>query len=229
MIQNLLTVQNLKKSYETPGQQERLMVLRGLSVDVKEGEFVSIMGPSGCGKSTLLSLIFGLDQADSGKILLDEQDYSQLGTQEFTKFRARKIGMIFQQFHLLPFLTAYENAVLPLHFLGKSQERASESDVMALFHALKLQDRTEHFPAQMSRGECQRTAMIRALVTRPRLILADEPTGSLDPATAQSVMHLLQQALSKTKTALLLVTHDPAMTEFCDRRLRFSEGHLVGS
>jgi putative ABC transport system ATP-binding protein len=220
----ILKAQNVCKTYASPEGGEALPILNNLDLEVAEGEFVSVMGPSGCGKTTLLTLLFGLDRPDSGQIQMAGQDLLALDDQERNRFRTQTTGIIFQQFHLLPFLTAMENISLPLelsHF-QEPQTRAFE-----LIETLGLQSRVDHYPHQLSRGECQRIAIARALALRPRLLLADEPTGSLDQKTAQTVLHLLKDLLGRLNTALLLVTHDPKMTEICHRRLRFSEGRLV--
>jgi putative ABC transport system ATP-binding protein len=220
----ILHADHVTKGYRSPDGLETLQILRGLDLEVAAGEFVSVMGPSGCGKTTLLTLLFGLDKPDSGSISIAGQELASLSGDALSTFRTQTTGIIFQQFHLLPFLTAQENILLPLDLNNQPQHRDRASQLMA---ELGLEGRAHHFPHQLSRGECQRVAIARSLILRPKLLLADEPTGSLDQKTAQTVLLLLKELLTRLGTALLLVTHDPKMTEICHRRLKFSEGRLV--
>ncbi len=218
----ILRVENLRKSYQSPSGPP-IEILKGLSFEVPSGKTMSIMGPSGCGKSTLAGVITALDPADSGQIYLDGQAFSSLSADELSRFRSQNIGLIFQQFHLIPHLTAFENILLPLDF----HKVPSASEVAKkILSQVGLAHRMDHFPHQMSRGECQRVAIARVISLRPKIIVADEPTGSLDQKTSKEVMDLLFQLVNQVGSTLILVTHDPAWAEQCQIRARFVDGHL---
>lgn len=217
----ILKVQGLKKHFRQGSEDIR--ILRGIAFEAKPGEVIAVLGQSGSGKTTLLSLLGGLDRADEGRIEMDGQDFGALSEDERTRFRGRKIGIVFQNYHLVPHLTALENVMLPLEILGldRPEERAVE-----LLGQVALGSRLSHFPSQLSGGESQRVAMARALVTRPGLVLADEPSGHLDQETGRKVMDLFFQMVRDSKATTLLVTHDPALAERCDRRLILKNGTL---
>ncbi len=213
----ILSAQSINKSYTEAGDgSQAIQVLKNFSLEIQEGESLAIMGPSGCGKSTLVSILGGLDQPDRGQVKIAEQDLYQLSANALTDFRAQNIGVIFQQFHLLPHLKAIDNVRLPLDLQG--DDRAEEKAREAL-RSVGLAERAEHFPHQMSRGECQRTAIARVLVMEPKIVFADEPTGSLDRRTADEVMEILFQRLKEKNIALVLVTHDEQVAQLCERRL----------
>lgn len=227
----VLRVESLLKSYLIPSPDgksdgERLQVLKGLSFQVNPRERLAIMGRSGGGKSTLLGCLSGLDAPDSGLIEVQGQDLSKLSAVDLNRFRARSIGIVFQQFQLLDHFTALENVRLPLDLAGNDP---IESDRRALdcLTRVGLKDRQDHFPQQMSRGECQRVAIARVLAMGCPLIFADEPTGSLDVKTGKQVMDLLFESALAANAALVLVTHDPHLAERCDRILRIEDGRLV--
>jgi putative ABC transport system ATP-binding protein len=219
-----LDVRHVKKSYPVRGGT--LAILTDIDFRASEGQTVSIMGPSGVGKSTLISLLAGLDSPDAGTILVDGQDLSQMTGVALNAFRARKIGLVFQQFHLVDHLTALDNVRLALSFRGLSDTTRPAQESL---ERLGLKDRLDHYPHELSRGECQRVAIARVLVAQPRLILADEPTGSLDQTNAHGVFQALLQSARELKAVLVLVTHDPELGRLCDQKLRLADGRLHGA
>lgn len=200
-------------------------VLHGLDLTIGHGERVALMGPSGSGKSTLLNCLSGIEKVDTGTIRIAGKDLSKLGEGELDQFRRASIGYIFQSFHLLPTLTASENIELPGELNGFPRRERRER-VGELLEAVGLGRRAHHRPDQMSGGERQRVAIARALMHRPQLILADEPTGSLDSESGNEVLELIRQLSEETGTGVLLVTHDPGTTRICDRTLRMRDGRI---
>ena len=210
----------------TTGATE-LTILSDVSFEVCAGEAVAIVGVSGSGKSTLLGLLAGLDMPSTGSVDIDGHDLHALDEDGRAALRGRRVGFVFQSFHLLPAMTALENAMLPLELAGASD---AEAPARAMLSRVGLGDRLHHYPRQLSGGEQQRVAIARAFVTRPKLLFADEPTGNLDPATGGQVIDLLFELNRESGTTLLLVTHDEAITGRCDRVLRLVAGRLeVGS
>jgi putative ABC transport system ATP-binding protein len=199
----------------------RRVVLDHLDFELKAGEFIAIMGDSGVGKSTLLNLIAGLDQADSGDVLIDGTSIATLNDDAATQLRRRRLGFVFQAFHVLPHLTLQQNVSLPLLLNGTSTTRAK-----AMLDAVGLKDRYNDLPRQLSGGELQRVAIARALVHQPALILADEPTGNLDPDTAHEVLLLLREETRANGAATMMVTHSEAAAAIADRVLILSGGKL---
>lgn len=222
----LLRVEDVHKSFQTAGGSGTIDVLRGLDLAVEPGETVAIVGESGSGKSTLLSLLAGLDVPTRGRVCIDGEDLASLDESRLAALRAQKIGIVFQQFHLMGGLTALENVSLPLELQREADalERARE----ALDH-VGLADRTDHLPSKLSGGECQRVALARALVVEPRLLLADEPSGSLDEKTGDAVNELLFDLVARRGTALVLVTHSDRLSAACARRVRLEGGKLLES
>ena len=218
----MLTVRNLTKTYA--GATER-RVLRSLDLDLGAGEYVAIMGESGIGKSTLLNLIAGLDTPESGSITIDGIAVSALDDYERTLFRRRGIGFIFQAFHLLPRLSVTQNVALPLYLLGIARDEASER-VHVMLERLRLADRADDLPRSLSSGQMQRAAIARALIHGPRLVLADEPTGNLDPENAALVLDLLRSELAATGAAAILVTHSHTAAATAQRVLLLSASGL---
>ena len=216
-----LNIKNVVKSYRQG--LEKLTILKDLNLSVETGEVVAIVGASGSGKSTFLSLVAGLDSYDSGEITINNQRLSGLTKKQMTHFRAETIGFVFQQFHLISHLTAFENLALPLQILERPYE---DGFILAQLDQVGLRERAEHKPTEMSGGECQRLALARALITKPLLLLADEPSGSLDAETGQKVMNLFFDQVRKTKTTTLLVTHDLELAKMCDRQLILKQGQL---
>lgn len=217
----MLKIENLKKNYQQG--EGTVEVLKGINLEVQKAEIVAIVGQSGSGKSTLLSLIAGLDRASSGDIYLDQRPYSQMSETQMTDFRAKNIGIVFQQFHLMNHLTALENVMLPLEILNDTQVEKRSRDVLEL---MGLSHRAMHLPAQLSGGECQRVAIARALVVKPNLLLADEPSGNLDSQTGKKVMDVFFNVARKSKTTTLLVTHSMEIAERCDRVVQLQNGVL---
>lgn len=222
MTGEALRLDGVTKAYPHPAGEVR--VLSGASAVVREGERVAILGPSGSGKSTLLSLLAGLDRPSSGRVVAFGEDLTGYSEQQLTGWRAAKIGIVFQQFHLMAHLTALENVALPLRILNRAD--AFEQAAKALGE-VGLSGRLDHFPHQLSGGECQRVAIARALVARPKLLLADEPSGNLDTKTGHDVMTLLFDLAKKNGTTLILVTHNQELASWCDRRLTLSGGKLL--
>lgn len=204
--------------------EKKIPVLQGLQAEIQKGEVVAILGQSGSGKSTLLALLAGLDVPDSGTLELDGYSLKGKTADELSLWRAKNVGIVFQQYHLLPHLTAQENVELPLEILGVSERSAVATQ---LLQDLGLKDRVHHFPRQMSGGECQRVAIARALATSPKILLADEPSGNLDSDTGDSVMDAFFQQVRKLKTTTLLVTHNRELAEKCDRKLLLKSGKLT--
>lgn len=203
-------------------------VLDGLTLVLEPGALVAVVGESGAGKSTLLNVIAGLESADAGRIELGGDDLGQLDDDGRTRLRRRSIGFVFQAFHIVPHLTALENIVLPLVLLGvPARERAERAS--AMLAAVGLGERAQAMPRELSGGELQRIAIARALVHRPALVLADEPTGNLDPDTAQSVLALLAANARAGNAATILVTHSESAARTADRVLRLAHGKLVAA
>jgi len=199
------------------------VALAGVDVEVLPAEFVALIGPSGSGKSTLLHLAGGLDQPDSGRVLLDARDLASMSVGDRARLRRREIGFVFQFFHLIPTLTVAENVELPLILDGR---RDGESAVADVLRRVDIADRAAHYPGELSGGEMQRTAIARALVSRPRLILADEPTGNLDSATGSEILDLLSAQVVDAGAALLMVTHDAGAASRATRVLALRDGML---
>jgi len=212
----MLQLRHLSKSWPN-GRR----VLRDLSYTLRDGEYVAIMGDSGVGKSTLLNLIAGLDTPDSGEILIDGAPLSALDDDGATRLRREKFGFIFQAFHVLPHLTLLQNVALPLLLNHAVTQRAQQ-----MLDAVGLGGREHDFPRQLSGGELQRVAIARALVHRPVLILADEPTGNLDPDTAHEVLTLLREEIKNNRASAIIVTHSPAAAQTADRTLLLSADGL---
>jgi putative ABC transport system ATP-binding protein len=211
--------------YFTRGS-EQIDVLIDLNLDVAEGEFLGLMGPSGSGKTTLLNLIAGLDRPSQGEISIGRETISQMTEGQLARWRTRHIGFIFQFYHLLPVLTAYENVELPLLLLPlSSSERRNQ--VMTALDLVGLSDRLSHRPGQLSGGQQQRVGIARAIVTDPTLIVADEPTGDLDARSAEEILDLLCELQKSLQKTIILVTHDPRAAQRAQRILHLEKGQLV--
>ena len=209
----MLSIRGLSKTY--PGPRSRT-VLAGIDLELAAGEYVAVRGESGIGKSTLLNLIAGLDRPDAGSITLDGVDLAQLDNDALTAVRRARMGFVFQAFHILPYLTVAQNVALPL-LLNHKLDGVAGDAVNEMLSAVGLGDRGESAPSELSGGELQRVAIARALVHRPQLILADEPTGNLDPETAAQVLALLRNSVKRAGTSGILVTHSPAAAATTDR------------
>jgi len=217
----MLKLQSLKKSYAQGSQN--VEIFENLNFHVKKGERVAIMGKSGSGKSTLLSLISGIIKPNSGDILLDATSYKDLKESELNDFRATNIGFVFQNFHLVSYLNALENVMLPAKVCGikNPKEKAIE-----LLESVGLSHRLEHLPSQLSGGEKQRVAIARALIHNPKIILADEPSGNLDEETGIAVMDKLFELIKKNNTTLVLVTHSKDVANRCEKTYELHSGNL---
>lgn len=205
---------------------ERLDVLNDLTVSVPEGEFLGLMGPSGSGKTTLLNLIAGLDRPSSGEVWVGDDLISQMSEAQLSAWRTRSIGFIFQFYHLLPVLSAFENVELPLLLLPLSKSQRREQVKTAL-ELVGLADRMWHRPGQLSGGQQQRVGIARAIVTDPQLIVADEPTGDLDAKSAGEILNLLEEVRKVLHKTIIMVTHDPRAAERADRVLHLDKGKLI--
>ena len=201
-----------------------LTVLDGINLTIPPKQFVAIVGPSGSGKSTLLGLIAGLDRPTSGSIRIGDRTISDLGEDDLARFRSEKIGIVFQSFHLIPTLTAIENVQVPLELLGNPD---AEPEAERLLDAVGLLDRKDHFPVQLSGGEQQRVAVVRAYAARPALLLADEPTGNLDSANGARVIDLLLRLHRDQGSTLILVTHNSSLAARADRIVSLSDGRIA--
>lgn len=219
----MIKLDNIKKVFQT--EDVETWALRNISLEVKEGEFVAIMGPSGCGKSTLLNIIGLLNNPSGGSYLLDGRDVSTLKESERTLIRRGMIGFVFQSFNLIDELNVAENIELPLLYMGvSSKERRKRSgDVM---ERVGMSHRAKHYPSQLSGGQQQRTAIARAILPRPKLVLADEPTGNLDSKSGKEVMDLLSE-LHKEGTTIVMVTHSPRDANYADRVINMFDGEIV--
>jgi len=207
-----------------PNGSTGLTILRDISFEVRAGEAVAIVGVSGSGKSTLLGLLAGLDTPSAGRIQIDGHDLFALDEDGRAALRGRMIGFVFQSFQLLPAMTALENVMLPLELAGSRGARAA---ALGMLERVGLAERLGHYPKQLSGGEQQRVAIARAFVTQPALLLADEPTGNLDAGTGSQIIDLMFELNRERRTTLLLVTHDEALSQRCDRMLRLAAGELV--
>jgi putative ABC transport system ATP-binding protein len=222
----LLVVENVSRVF-TRGASP-VHALTGISLTVDSSEVVALVGRSGSGKTTLLNVIGGLDQPDDGHVVVDGQQLGDLDENALVRLRREKIGFVFQSFGLLPFLSARENVGVPLR-LQRQPVAEREQRVADLLAMVGLTDHVEHRPAELSGGQQQRVAIARALATRPRLLLADEPTGQLDSQTGQQVVALLRELVEGSSSAALVATHDPALTSFADRVLHLRDGRLEAS
>lgn len=220
MSQTILQLEQIRKSYYL-GKQE-LPVLKGISLGISRNEYVALMGPSGSGKSTLMNILGCLDSPTGGRYILNGQDVSRMPDDELAAVRNKEIGFVFQQFNLLPRLTAAENVALPLIYSGiTKKERVERAE--SVLEKVKLTDRMHHKPNELSGGQCQRVAIARALVNNPAIILADEPTGNLDSKTSHEIMDILGKIHSDGNT-IVLVTHEEDISQFAHRVVRLRDG-----
>jgi putative ABC transport system ATP-binding protein len=219
---SVLKAENLSKEVISP--EGSLTIVDDVFLEIAAGESVAITGPSGAGKSTLLALLAGLDSPSRGRVLLAGHDLTQLDEDGRARLRARRVGFVFQSFHLLPALTALENVMLPLELGGQADARRVAAETLA---GVGLAARTGHYPRQLSGGEQQRVAIARAFVTRPAVLFADEPTGNLDTATGSRVGELLFGLNAHEHTTLVLVTHDRQLAERCGRAVRMEAGRVL--
>jgi putative ABC transport system ATP-binding protein len=199
-------------------------ILRGISLEIAAGEAVSVVGPSGSGKSTLMMVLGGLERPSSGRVRIEGVDLGGLDEDALARLRRARIGIVFQSFHLLPTMTALENVAIPLELCGRTDAFAAATKAL---ETVGLGHRLAHYPSQLSGGEQQRVAIARAFIAGPKLLLADEPTGNLDGATGRLIIDCLFEQHARHGTSLLLVTHDPAIADRCERQVRLADGRIV--
>ena len=219
MSEFVIETQHLYKRF---GQ---VTALEDINIQIRQGEFIAIMGASGSGKTTLMNILTGLDTASEGKVILDGVDAAQLDEVGRQRFRAEKIGLVFQQFHLIPYLTALENVMMPM-LIGRQNKTEAKDRAEKILGAVGLSHRITHRPSALSGGERQRVAIARALVNNPALVLADEPTGNLDHKTTESIFELIQTLNAEQNIAFLLVTHDMSLAQKLSRCLTMQDGIL---
>lgn len=219
----IVEIKGLTKSYRR-GRQV-LHVFRDLSLNIREGEFISIIGPSGSGKTTLLNLIAGIDRPDSGSIIVGGLDITKLRETELARWRAQNVGFIFQFYNLIPVLTAIENVELPLHLTNLFKKQRREHAISAL-RLVNLLHRVDHYPGELSGGEQQRVAIARAIVTDPEIIVADEPTGDLDKDSAEDILDLMCELNKRFKKTIIIVTHDPRAARRAENIVNLEKGVL---
>src|ERR1700704_2306846 len=222
MMQEIIHIENIRKSY-IMGRQV-LPVLKGISLNINKNEYVALMGPSGSGKSTLMNILGCLDSPTEGKYVLNGQDVSKMPDDDLAEVRNSEIGFVFQQFNLLPRLTAAENVALPLVYAGISKKHRNEM-AMAVLEKVSLTDRSHHKPNELSGGQAQRVAIARALVNNPSLILADEPTGNLDTKTSIEIMDIFNKIQAAGNT-VVLVTHEEDISNYAHRVIRLRDGQI---
>ncbi len=222
-VRPLVRAESLTKTYRSG--ESRVTVFENLSLEIEEGEMVAIVGPSGAGKSTLLHLIGGLDRPASGSVKIGEFDIFKLADVDLARFRNREIGFIFQFHHLLPEFTAFENAMMPL-LIGRSPAKVAKERAESALKSVGLADRATHRPGELSGGEQARVALARALISEPRLLLADEPTGDLDGRTSENIHNLLKEVHTTRKLTSIIVTHNERLASICDRVLHLEDGRL---
>jgi putative ABC transport system ATP-binding protein len=218
----MIELREVSKTVTSGGKP--LTILHPLSLKIHAGQFVAVVGPSGSGKSTLLGLIAGLDAPTTGEVLIDGVNITQLGEDALARVRGEKIGFVFQFFHLIPSLTAYENVAVPMEISGVADPRRR---ARALLSEVGLTDRAHHYPSQLSGGEQQRVALARALANDPLIVLADEPTGNLDSANGRHIMELLRNIHDSRGTTIVLVTHDAELAAMADTRLALKDGRVA--
>lgn len=223
-MDNFISIHSLEKSYSKG--KSTITPLSNLSLDVPSGEFLALMGPSGSGKTTLLNLIAGIDSPTSGKLIINGQDIANLSRTALTQWRASHVGYIFQLYHLVPILSAYENVELPL-LLGKWTKAQRKEKVNAALDLVGLADRAHHRPSELSGGQEQRVAIARAIVHDPGLLVADEPTGDLDRESADSILRLLNTLANEHGKTIVMVTHDPKAAQAAHRTLHLEKGQLI--
>lgn len=227
LMSAIIQAQNLQKTYKI-GKVD-VPALRGISFDVEEGEFVSIVGPSGSGKSTLFYILGGLTHADGGRVLIGGTDFAQLSDAERTRLRKSKIGFVFQKFNLLPTLTARDNIAVARDIAGRKATDEDEQFLYKITQLLGIDRRLDHRPSELSGGEQQRVALARALINHPAIVLADEPTGNLDTKNSDIVLNMLRQSNREFGQTVLMITHNPEAASFGDRIIHMRDGEIVAA
>ncbi|OGW40982.1 MAG: ABC transporter ATP-binding protein [Nitrospirae bacterium RBG_13_39_12] len=210
----MIELENIEKSYGNT------KVLKGINLEINKGEFISVMGSSGSGKSTLLNLVGGMDRPERGRIIIDGENITSYTDEELTLYRRKKVGFIFQFFNLLPNITVFENIMMPLLLNGSEDKKTG----LEYIKRVGLEEKQNAYPYQLSGGEQQRVAISRALIHNPEIILADEPTGSLDSETEKKIMELIKQLVEETEKTVILVTHEHYIAEYAGRMLRIKDG-----
>jgi putative ABC transport system ATP-binding protein len=219
----MIKLENVTRVYQMG--QTLVQALRGLNLEIVDGEFVAIMGPSGSGKSTLLHLIGGLDLPTTGRVLLDDLDIAQQNGNQLAELRGRKVGFVFQTFNLVPTLSALKNVELPMIFQKVPRKERYEK-ARRLLEQVGLGDRLHHKPSELSGGECQRVAIARALANNPQILLADEPTGNLDAESGEQIMQILKRLNEEQKMTIIVVTHNPDVARYAHRIIRMRYGQI---
>jgi putative ABC transport system ATP-binding protein len=219
----MIKLENVARVYQMG--QTLVQALRGLNLEIADGEFVAIMGPSGSGKSTLLHLIGGLDLPNTGRVLLDDLDIAQQNGNQLAELRGRKVGFVFQTFNLVPTLSALKNVELPMIFQKVPRKERYEK-ARRLLEQVGLGDRLHHKPSELSGGECQRVAIARALANNPQILLADEPTGNLDAESGEQIMQILKRLNEEQKMTIIVVTHNPDVARYAHRIIRMRYGQI---
>ncbi len=217
---NIISATDLNKTFDT------LQVVKGVNLSVKIGEFISIVGKSGSGKTTLLSLLSGLERPSSGRVTLNGTEITDSSEDELALFRRKLVGFIFQSFHLIPTLSAWENVALPLFPVKMSAEKRQEK-ALELLRQMEMEHRADHRPTKLSGGEKQRVAIARALVNDPKIVFADEPTGNLDSATSEAIIDILKSLHANNGLSIVMVTHDLDLAGSSDRIVRMQDGEVV--
>ena len=223
MKMDILRVENLTKVYGSGNN--KVVALDNVSFSVEKGEFVSIVGASGSGKSTLLHLLGGVDRPTSGKVLINDTDIFKMNDDELAIFRRRQVGLIYQFYNLIPILNVRENITLPLELDNK---RVSDEEVDNLIKMLGLDKRSKHLPNELSGGEQQRTSIGRALISRPAIVLADEPTGNLDTKASEEIVSLLKKSNKEMKQTIIMITHNLELAKVADKIIEIADGRIVG-
>ena len=222
MTDAMIVTRNL--SVTLPGQAGAVNIIRGIDLSIASGETVGLIGPSGSGKSTLLMVLAGLEPASQGQVVVSDHDYANMDEDALSRFRRSNVGIVFQSFHLVPTMTAVENVALPLELAGVASAFEKAETMLG---EVGLGHRLTHYPAQMSGGEQQRTALARALVANPPVLFADEPTGNLDQNTGRQIMDLILRLAEERGTTVLLITHDRALADCCARVETMQDGQLL--
>jgi len=223
--QSIVTIRELSKVYRQG--EINVVALNNISLDIAEGEFLALMGPSGSGKSTLLHIIAGVDRPTKGTCQVQGVEVTKLNESQLADWRNKNVGFVFQTFNLIPVLTAFENVELPL-LLTRLNSKQRRQQVNTALELVGLADRGHHLPKQLSGGQEQRTAIARAIVTDPKLVIADEPTGNLDSGSAQEILNILQMLSQKLGKTVIMVTHDPKAAAFGSRSIHLEKGELTG-
>lgn len=221
--QTVLHAQNVRKSFGSRGNVQQ--VLKGIDLHVEEGEFVGIMGPSGAGKTTLLNVLATIDRATEGTILISGADISRMKDAKLSAFRREQLGFIFQDYNLLDTLTVKENILLPIS-LGKMKKKEAEAEFQSISSILSITELADKYPHEISGGQKQRTSAARALINKPSMVFADEPTGALDSKSASSLLGTLADVNQKREVTIMMVTHDPLASSYCSRVVFLKDGHI---